>query len=134
MSTVSPFLLEKAVTTLTRSSSHDEHSMPARRQQHRKRSTSFTLQKCPAAPKYPDDEAKKRSEWQALAIRLWPSISLRAAFFLTGEISPDHPAAQCLRKVDVPRLRDELFSRGEWRSGCYTRTLLLEGECFIQRA
>ena len=126
MSTVSPFLLEKAVVTLTRSSSHDEHGMPGRRlQQHRKRSTSFTLHKDPAAaPKCPGDEAKKRSEWQTLA------IGLRAAFFRTGEISPDHPAALCLRKADVPSLRDELFSHGEWRSGCYTRTLLLDGECF----
>ena len=55
---------------------------------------------------------------------------LRAAFFRCSDVSPDHPARQCLTACDVARLRDTLFSRSEWKAGAYTRTLLLKGESF----
>ena len=55
---------------------------------------------------------------------------LRAAFFQCSDVRPDHPARQCLARCDVARLRDVLFSRGEWSAGSYTRTLLLKGDAF----
>ena len=55
---------------------------------------------------------------------------LRAAFFQCSDVTAAHPARQCLARCDVARLRDVLFSRGEWSAGAYTRTLLLKGDAF----
>ena len=55
---------------------------------------------------------------------------LRAAFFQCGDVTAAHPARECLARCDVARLRDVLFSRGEWSARAYTRTLLLKGDAF----
>eukprot|EP00320_Phaeocystis_rex_P000916 CAMPEP_0119068518 /NCGR_PEP_ID=MMETSP1178-20130426/10967_1 /TAXON_ID=33656 /ORGANISM="unid sp, Strain CCMP2000" /LENGTH=288 /DNA_ID=CAMNT_0007050233 /DNA_START=21 /DNA_END=888 /DNA_ORIENTATION=- len=86
-----------------------------------RRSDSFLRELRPWAPKCPSGVD---SEWQFLAQRL------RAAFFRCSDVSPDHPARQCLSGCDIARLRDALFSRGEWKAGAYTRTLLLKGDAF----
>lgn len=110
------------MVTLTRSASGDTL---CHRRDHRpcRRSDSFSLSSCrrPWVPKCPTGID---NEWQLLA------QGLRAAFFRCSDISPDHPARDCLSGCDVTRLRDDLFSRGEWKAGAYTRNLMLQGEAF----
>jgi len=106
--------------SLRRSSSGD--TLCRRDRRPCRRSDSFSLSPCRSwAPKCPSG---LDGQWQMLA------AGLRAAFFRSSEISPNHPARQCLSTCDATALRDALFSRGEWRSGAYTRTLLLQGEAF----
>jgi len=65
-----------------------------------------------------------KSEWGVLARQL------RIAFLRSSEITPEHPAGESLAAINLPSLRDELFSRGRWQAGVYTRTTLLEGSGF----
>ena len=87
-----------------------------------RRSESFDLQCRHERPRAAATKTDGAPEWTALA------KGLRTAFFRSSAVLMEHPAHRALSRVDVEKLRDELFSRGEWQAGAYTRTLLMQGD------
>jgi hypothetical protein len=113
--------------TLTRSTSCDESSL--RRcwsdDSRLRRTGSFTTplsRQNTAAPKCPGAATKSTgTEWARL------SAGLKVAFLRSCTITPEHPAGDCLEAINCSKLRDELFSMGQWTPSAYTRTLLHDG-------
>lgn len=62
----------------------------------------------------------------------WRNLSedLTEAFRKSEEISPDHPAAACMRNLNVVALNRDLEHYQCWVAGEYTRTTVLKGNGF----
>ena len=64
------------------------------------------------------------AEWHAVA------AGLIDAFEQSDDISPNHPAAACLKGFDAAALARDLKDSQTWVNGAYTRTTVLKGEGF----
>jgi len=82
----------------------------------RRRCPEFRLAPLPATP---PGEA-----WRTL------STSLIKAFETSAEVTPDHPAAACIKGLDAAALTRDLFHSQCWMKGAYTRTTVLQGDGF----
>ena len=75
-------------------------------------------------PRSPAITVPKGVAWRAL------SEALVSAFELSDEISPDHPAAACIKDLDTAALVRDLAENQCWSEGGYTRTVVLKGRGF----